>query len=114
MNHTLRPFLTASAISLGALLSWSGHAQSTDDHQHQHGAVQPALSDGEVRKVDADNGKVTIKHGDIPHLDMPGMTMVFVVKDKTMLAPIKPGDKIRFLVIQERGKLLVTDIQPGQ
>lgn len=114
MNTPFRTFWTASAICLGAWLSWNSHAQNSHDHQHQQGAAQPALSDGEVRKVDAENGKVTIKHGDIPHLDMPSMTMVFTVKDKNMLTHIKSGDKVRFLVIQERGKLLVTDIQTQQ
>ena len=113
MNKTIRLFLTVFAISLGALLSWSGHAQSASNHQHTHGAVQPTLTEGEVKKVDLENGKVTIKHADIPHLDMPGMTMVFTVKDKAMLANVKAGSRIRFLVIQEGGKLLVTDIQTG-
>lgn len=113
MNKTIHILLTASAITLGSLLSWSGQAQGTSDHQHTHGAVQPTLTDGEVKKVDLENGKVTIKHADIPHLDMPGMTMVFTVKDKAMLANVKAGSKVRFLVIQEGGKLLVTEIQTG-
>jgi len=114
MSKIIRLFLIVSAISAGTLLSWSGHAQNTNDHQHTHGAVQPTLSEGEVKKVDVDNAKVTIKHGDIPHLDMPAMTMVFTVKDKAMLENVKPGNKVRFLVIQVSGKLLVTDIQAGQ
>lgn len=114
MNPLIRAFLTASVVSLGALLAWSSHAQSANDHQHHHGTAQPSFSDGEVRRVDAENGKVTIKHGEIPHLDMPGMTMVFTVKDKAMLQNIRPGDKVKFMVIQEAGKLLVTEIQPGK
>ena len=113
MYKTIHMFLTASAITLGASLSWSGHAQSASYHQHTHRAIQPTLIDGEVKKVDRENGKVTIKHEEIPHLDMPGMTMVFAVKDKAMLANVKAGSKVRFLVIQEGGKLLVTEIQTG-
>ena len=45
---------------------------------------------------------------------MPGMTMVFVVKDTSMLDKINAGDKISFMVIKENGKLTVTDIQPAQ
>lgn len=114
MNKIARPFLIASALSIGSLLTWNSYAQSANKHQHDHSAAQPALSDGDVRKVDAENGKVTIKHGDIPHLDMPGMTMVFTVKDKAMLANVQAGDKVKFLVIQEAGKLLVTEIQPAK
>ncbi len=29
------------------------------------------MTDGEVKKVDLDNGKITLKHGDIKNLDMP-------------------------------------------
>lgn len=114
MNNIARKFLLAAAMTVGTLLTWSSYAQSANNHQHDHSAAQPALSDGDVRKVDAENGKVTIKHGDIPHLDMPGMTMVFTVKDKAILANVKAGDKIKFLVIQEAGKLLVTEIQPAK
>ncbi|MFM9915363.1 MAG: copper-binding protein [Rhizobacter sp.] len=68
------------------------------------------LTDGEVRKIDRDNGKVTLKHGEIRNLDMPGMTMVFVVRDKAMLDLLKAGDKVRFKAIDDGGKLTVTEI----
>ncbi|GAB2740229.1 hypothetical protein GCM10027019_20010 [Melaminivora jejuensis] len=70
------------------------------------------MTDGEVKKVDLDNSKITLKHGDIKNLDMPGMTMVFTVRDKGQLTNLKPGDKVKFMVIQEGGKMIVTDIQP--
>jgi Cu/Ag efflux protein CusF len=63
--------------------------------------------------VDLDNGKVTIKHGDIKHLDMPGMTMVFTAKDKGLLSTLQPGDKVKFMVVNEGGKMVVTDIRPA-
>ena len=72
------------------------------------------MADGEIKKIDRDNKKMTIKHGDIKSLDMPGMTMVFTAKDKGLLANVKPGDKIRFMAVNEGGKMVVTDIQPAQ
>ena len=66
---------------------------------------------GEVRKVDRDNLKITIKHGEIKSLDMPPMTMVFTVKDPAMLEAAKPGDKVRFGVAREDGKFVVTAIE---
>jgi len=69
------------------------------------------MADGEVRKVDKEGGKLTLKHGDIKSLDMPPMTMVFVVKDKGMLDKLKAGDKIKFNAISDAGKLTVTEIQ---
>ncbi|MDP3750710.1 MAG: copper-binding protein, partial [Polaromonas sp.] len=69
---------------------------------------------GEIRKVDLANGKVTIKHGEIKNLDMPGMTMVFQAKDPELLAKAKPGDKIRFKAEKAGGAIVVTDIQPAK
>jgi Cu(I)/Ag(I) efflux system periplasmic protein CusF len=39
------------------------------------------------------------------------MTMVFTAKDKAMLDKVQVGEKIQFIVIQEAGKMVVTDIQ---
>jgi len=66
---------------------------------------------GEVRKIDKAAGKLTLKHERIESLDMPGMTMIFRVKDKNMLENIQVGEKIRFKAIKDKGKLTVTDIQ---
>ncbi|HVL55737.1 MAG TPA: copper-binding protein [Burkholderiaceae bacterium] len=76
-------------------------------------AGQSASADGEIRRLDKDSGRVTIRHGEIKELDMPPMTMVFHVRDKAMLDPFKPGDKVRFKVVNEGGKMVVTDLQPA-
>jgi Cu/Ag efflux protein CusF len=65
----------------------------------------------EVRKVDKDAGKLTLKHGEIKNLDMPPMTMVFIVRDKTMLERVKAGDKVRFKAVKDGGSYVVTEIQ---
>ena len=82
------------------------------DHSKMDMSKPAAMTDGEVKKVDQEAGKVTIKHGDIKHLDMPGMTMVFTAKDKALLASVKAGDKVRFMVVSDGGKMVVTEIQP--
>ena len=69
------------------------------------------MNDGEVRKIDKAAGKLTLQHGEIKNLGMPGMTMVFVVKDKTVLDKLRPGDKVKFTAIDDAGKLTVTRIQ---
>jgi len=70
------------------------------------------MTDAEVRKIDMEAGKVTLKHAEIKNLDMPGMTMVFVVKDKAMLDKLKAGDKIKFKAVNDAGKFTVTEIEP--
>ena len=104
---TLLMFLTLAAAAFAQ--------QKADDHSAHHPAAtaQPAddMADAEVRKVDKDAAKITLKHGEIKSLEMPPMTMVFNVKDKTMLDQLKAGDKVRFRAVNEAGKYTVTDIQ---
>lgn len=47
------------------------------------------LVNGEVRKLDPATGLIVLRHGDIPNLAMPAMTMGFVVADKRMLDGLK-------------------------
>ena len=70
------------------------------------------MTNAEVRKVDKENKKLTLKHEQIKNLDMPPMTMVFGVKDAKYLDKVKAGDKVRFAAIDEGGgKLVVTEIE---
>jgi Cu/Ag efflux protein CusF len=108
--QTVAQFLTAAALSLTLPLV----AQAGGDHGKKVMAGTPAMTDGEVRKIDKDAGKITIKHGEIKHMDMPGMTMVFVVKDKALLEKSAVGAKIQFMAMNENGQMLVTDIQPAK
>jgi len=96
MSLSLLRGLALVSLTLAPLISWS---QSDERVQ------------GEVRKVDRDNSKITIKHGEIKSLDMPPMTMVFTVKDPALLELAKPGDKVRFGVVREDGKFVLKEIQ---
>lgn len=69
------------------------------------------LTQGEVRKVDKDAKKLTIKHGPLKNLDMPGMTMVFQVKDDTVLDKVQVGDKVEFRAEKIDGKFTVTRLE---
>lgn len=69
------------------------------------------MVDAEVRKVDLENKKVTLKHGDIKNLDMPGMTMVFQVKDAAMLEKVKAGDRVKFTADKVNGAYTVLSIE---
>lgn len=66
--------------------------------------------DGEVRKVDKTQQKVTIKHGPIKNIDMPAMTMVFRVKDAKMLDSLAEGDKVKFSAEKINGQYTITAI----
>ncbi len=104
--------ITAAALFA---LATTAHAQSNVDHSAHHPAGASAAaaptSDGEVRKVDKDQGKLTLKHGPIANLDMPGMTMVFKVTNPKLLESIKSGDKVKFAAENLNGALTVTAIE---
>ena len=107
-----------SLVSVAALSMFgTAFAQtSTPDHAAHHPAAASAAavaptSDGEVLKVDKEQGKVTLKHGPIANLDMPGMTMVFKVADPKMLDNLKPGDKVKFSASNKDGAITVTAIE---
>ena len=77
-------------------------------------AQAPELTDGEIRKVDKGAKKITIKHGPLPALDMPAMTMVFQVKDPAMLDQVKQGDKVKFEAQKLGGAFTVTRIETAK
>jgi len=77
-------------------------------------APSGAMAEGEVRRVDKDAKKITIKHGPLEKLDMPAMTMVFQVKDPALLDKVKVGDKVKFDAEKIAGGYAVTKIEPRQ
>jgi Cu/Ag efflux protein CusF len=73
-----------------------------------------SLTDGEIRKVDKDAKKLTIRHGPLENLNMPAMTMVFQVRDPSMLDSVKAGDKVRFSADKVGGAYTVTHLEPAK
>lgn len=113
MNHVSK---LALALIIGLGSAAAVHAQ---DPHHGHGAAQDAkaaaaMADGEVRKIDKSAGKITIKHGPLPRLDMTPMTMVFRVSDPKMLDQVQVGDKIKFDADKVNGALTVVKMEAAK
>ena len=76
------------------------------------------LSEATVKKVEKAEGRVTLAHGPIANLGMPPMTMMFKVKDATMLKKVKAGDKVRFRAEEVAGPggsaYVVVRIEPAK
>lgn len=93
------------------------HAQTTEPpHDHgvaTHDHAEHELADGEVRKIDLAQGKLTLRHGPIASIDMPPMTMVYKVAQPVWLKGLKVGDRIRFQAAQIKGAYVVTQIEPA-
>jgi len=71
--------------------------------------AQEASASGELRRVDAAAGKITIKHGAISDLELPAMTLVYRI-DPALLADIKPGDKVKFTAKRDNNQYVITKI----
>jgi len=95
----LKSALIAAALAVAGI----AHAQSTDGE----------LSQGEVRKIDRDNASITLRHGPLDNLDMPGMTMSFKVADGVALDSLRTGDKVRFRAEKVNGQFTVTRMEPA-
>lgn len=89
----MKKLIAAAALAFATMTVW---AQSAD---------------GEVRKIDKPQGKITLKHGEIKSLDMPPMTMVFRVSDPKMLDTVAVGDKVKFDAEKLGGNYTVTAIR---
>ncbi len=74
-------------------------------------AQQPAPVDGEVTRINKDTNKISIRHGPLPHLDMPAMNMVYAVKDPALLDKVKVGSKISFVADKIDGTFTVLSIE---
>jgi|HigsolmetaAR204D_1030405.scaffolds.fasta_scaffold39108_1 Uncharacterized conserved protein len=90
--------LTATAAPAALAAQDAGKAQAS------------ATASGEVRRVDASAGKVTIKHGEIPGLGLPAMTLVYRA-DPALLSGIKPGQTVSFTATRKDGAYVITKIQ---
>ncbi len=98
MGFTNRQRMRALAAAIALTSFYSVAAQA-----------QQASASGEVRRVDAAAGKITIKHGAISDLQLPAMTLVYRA-DPALLAAIKPGDKVKFTAKREGGQYVITEI----
>ena len=108
-------FAITTASILAALAATPAFSQSTTAASAAPSGAMSMSADmtsGEVRKVDKESKKITLKHAEIKNLDMPGMTMVFQVKDPAMLDMVKQGDKVMFRAERMNGALTVTSIEP--
>lgn len=101
-------------FGLAAILSTASIAYAADQAAHDPAAMaqtSAGMSEGEVRKVDKEAKKITIRHGELKNLDMPPMTMVFQVKDPSFVEKVKQGDKVSFIAEKVGGQFTLVQIE---
>lgn len=101
--------LAVAAIAVTALAARAAEPPAAPE-KPAASTAQP-MTGGEVRKLDASQGKVTLRHERIANLDMPPMTMVFRVAKPDLLAGLNVGDKVLFRAEDVAGTLTVTEIR---
>ena len=111
---TLLIIATLAAVTAHAQTNTKIDSPMALDSKAIRGTSSADMTGAEVRKIDMDTKKITLKHGEIKNLDMPGMTMVFQVKDPAMLDKVKAGDKVLFKAEKLNGAIVVTDLQPSK
>ena len=105
-------------LATSALAQHSGHGH----HGHAPGSPTPAHTasgaagesdwvEGEVRRVDREQGRITLRHGEIRSLDMPPMTMVFHAADPRQLDGLTTGDRVRFRVVADGSTYRLTAVE---
>jgi len=111
--------INAAALAIGAFaapafaagemsgMDMSGMKMSSDGSAESHAA----LTDAEVKKVDAASGKVTLKHGALDNVGMPPMTMAFKAKDAAMVKQVHEGDKVKVRVESVNGTLTIVKLE---
>ncbi|WP_370682109.1 copper-binding protein [Comamonas sp. GB3 AK4-5] len=106
-----------AALGLSAVLAAPALAQEHGHAGHGAPAAAPAagavMTAGEITRVDARSGKLTIRHETIANLDMPPMTMVFNLQDPQSATGLQPGARVRFHAEEQGGALVITRIEPA-
>ena len=114
---SLNTLIPTTVVVLASFASTGVAAQATTGGgkmgktKMEQSAAAVEMTDGEIRKIDKNSRKITIKHGAIRNLDMPPMTMVFHARDEAMLDKVRKGDKVRFRAAMDGSAMVVTEIQ---
>ncbi|MDA0238175.1 MAG: copper-binding protein [Proteobacteria bacterium] len=87
-----------------------------DEVNHQQNSSSCAddsscsMAHGVVLSLSKEVSKITLRHGEIPNIDMPPMTMVFTVEDSSLMQNLKEGDHVLFHVENIGGEYIIKDM----
>lgn len=115
-SHPIPSTALTMALLCTSAAAWSQHAGHTPagEATAATAATAPAALpwvEAEVRRVDTATGKLTLRHADIPNLDMPGMTMAFAVADRQWLDGLQPQDRVLVTLDKVQGQYTVTGLR---
>jgi len=108
---------SVGCLIISSYLLAAHHEQMHEGHEghegHEMHGELPSVH-GIVKKINTASGSITLKHADIPNLEMSAMTMGFSVKDAAMLDGLTEGDHVMFQAIAEGGKFTIVSMKKDQ
>jgi Cu(I)/Ag(I) efflux system protein CusF len=105
-----------SAALASSLIGVMGVANAQEhSHHSQHGDMSNSSKAewtlAEIRKIDHEQGRITLRHERIESLNMDSMTMVFRLAEGVSVEGFAEGAKVRFKVIKDSGRLAITELE---
>jgi Cu(I)/Ag(I) efflux system periplasmic protein CusF len=111
---TIKTLIIAATLLAGTTLSYAASHATAPSSPAAPAASTLPIATAEIRKIDLENKKITLKHGEIKNLDMPSMTMVFAVNDAVMLDKLAAGDKVMFTADKVGSTFTVISIEKAK
>lgn len=105
-----------SAALASSLIGVMGVANAQEhSHHSQHGEMSKSSKAewtlAEIRKIDREQSRITLRHERIESLNMDSMTMVFRLAEGVSVERFAEGAKVRFKVIKDSGRLVITELE---
>ena len=101
---------------IGALTLTIADAAAADNTQGMPMSGAPAARHGQgvgvIKALDARAGTLTIKHGAIPGVGWPAMTMTFKAEPSSLLKGLRVGETIAFDCVLQGQSATVTAVRP--
>ncbi len=111
MTSSIKTLVAVLAFAAAPIAFAAGAMEGMDMKAPSASSQAARPVPAEIRKIDAQAGKVTLKHGPIENLGMPAMTMAFPVKDRASLSRFKEGDAVSVTFGKIDGSPAVLDMQ---
>jgi Cu(I)/Ag(I) efflux system protein CusF len=92
--------------------SMSGHMKGMSGMDMKAPAAKTGKGIGVITAIDPKTARITIKHGAIPAVGWPAMTMAFKANPPALLKGLKVGQKIGFDVKTQGMAAEVTAVRP--
>lgn len=89
------------AYSIETVRALTRTAPAHGDHRPSDAAPKTVVGEGEVVATTPASSQIVVEHGDIKGF-MNAMTMGYRIDPPSLLATVKPGDKIRFTIDVDR------------